>query len=209
MVAKFVSNTAIINAPELLKNYRSPNGGQDGGVQAGFVLRNSEIGKSRFSIMPLMIVRACNNGMIVYNDAKEDVHLGRKRGLDIDYKDDTVELQMKTLFSEIRDLAGYFTSEEYLQKQIERMTDIGAKPLEHPIDAIKNIARFMKMSEDEEKSLLETFIMSGDHSRFGAVQALTWQAQQVEVYDTQIEYEKSAMSILENMVTFDKELVIN
>lgn len=97
-----------INAPDLLKNYKSPKGGNSAvgdGIITGFVITNSELGQGSFSISPRAVVLKCSNGMVFKNDAFGKIHLGGKMGeySQIDWSEETKRKNYELIQAQVKD----------------------------------------------------------------------------------------------------------
>ena len=107
---RFVCPDIEMEAPEILKNYRVPDGTQGGnGIISGFVISNSETGNGKFSISPRAVVLACRNGMIFKNDAFQKTHLGSKMEefTTIDWSEETRQKNYELVCSQVKDAIKY------------------------------------------------------------------------------------------------------
>lgn len=204
---RFVCPDIEIDAPEILKNYRVPDGSKGGnGIISGFVISNSETGNGKFSISPRAVVLACKNGMIFKNDAFQKTHLGAKMEeyTTIDWSEETRQKNYELVCSQVKDDIKYYASEEYLGAKIHELTEKGNRELEHPIETIKNVSKHLSISEEKEKNILNYFIKSGDTNAFGVTQALTYFAQHNASPEERYEIETESVLILDNIEQFDK-----
>lgn len=207
MYVRFEAPHVVRNSPALLQKYRTPDSGnQDTGIMAGFILTNSETGHGGFSVQPRLIVRACSNGMVIQQDAFKKVHLGGKMEeySEINWSEETAQKNMELIVSQTKDAVKTFMSEDYLGKIIARIEEKGAKQLEHPTDALKNVAREFSMSAEKEKSILDFFVKGADTTPFGITQAMTYYAHKVAGADEQFEMERVALAVVENAEKYDK-----
>jgi hypothetical protein len=210
---RFICPDIELNAPELLKNYRVPNGSEsNNGVISGFVISNSETGNGKFSISPRAVVLACRNGMIFKNDAFEKTHLGAKMEeySTIDWSEETREKNYELVISQVRDAIKTYASKDYLGAKIHELISKGDVELSNPFETVKNVARHLQISEEREKSILNYFIKGGDTKAFGITQALTYYAQYDATPEERFDIENQAVDILTNIKQFDKpELKVN
>lgn len=203
----FMCPQTQVAAMNLLREYRPPAGHgishlfkqyDDGGIYAGFSLRNSEVGMSKFVIVPRVIVGACVNGMVQYEDVYEHVHLGKKSSLGyVDPSHRTLMLNSKATVSEISDHIAHFASKKYLNSVVDRLSNAN-RELEHPVDAVRNVAKLFSYSEAEEKAILDSFSRSRDTSKFGIMQAMTFAAQSRDA-DRGYEIEMDAMKMYQRV----------
>jgi hypothetical protein len=204
---RFVCPDIEMEAPEILKNYRVPDGTQGGnGIISGFVISNSETGNGKFSISPRAVVLACRNGMIFKNDAFQKTHLGSKMEefTTIDWSEETRQKNYELVCSQVKDAIKYYASEEFLGAKIHELMEKGNKELNHPIETIKNVSKHLAISEEKESSILNYFIKSGDTNAFGVTQALTYFAQHNASPEERYEIEQESVLILDSIDEFDK-----
>lgn len=203
---RFTCPDIEIDAPEILKNYRVPNSGNSGnGIITGFVISNSETGFGKFTISPRAVVLACSNGMIFRNDAFQKTHLGSKMDgySTIDWSEQTRQKNYELVISQVKDAINTFASKEYLGARINEIIEKGNRELEHPMEAVKNVSRHLKISEEKEKSILNYFVKGSDTNAFGVTQALTYYAQHDADPEERFEIENKAVYILDEMDKFD------
>jgi hypothetical protein len=204
---RFVCPDIEMDAPDILKNYRVPDGSTGGnGIISGFVISNSETGNGKFSISPRAVVLACRNGMIFKNDAFQKTHLGSKMEeyTTIDWSEETRQKNYELVCSQVKDAIKYYASEEYLGAKIHELIEKGNKELNYPIETIKNVSKHLSISEEKESSILNYFIKSGDTNAFGVTQALTYFAQHNASPEERYEIESESVMILDSIEEFDK-----
>lgn len=211
MYVRFVAPDIEVDSPELLKSYRVPNGSDNQGktgIISGFVISNSEVGHGQFSISPRAVVLACQNGMVFKDDAFQKTHLGGQMDAfsQIEWSDDTRENNMKLIISQVKDAIKTYISEEYFTRKIQHLEELGKTKLNHPLEVVKNVSKNLSFSEDKQHDLLNYFIQGADTSAFGVCQALTYYGQVCEDADFQFELEKEAVSMLENIESYDKPM---
>lgn len=211
MYIRFVAPDVEINAPELLKNYKSPkgNGGVGDGIITGFVITNSELGQGSFSISPRAVVLKCQNGMVFKNDAFGKVHLGSKmeQYSQIDWSEETKRKNYELIMAQVKDAVKQFTSEDFLRKKISELNEYSEVELTHPIETVKNVSKFLNITEEKEKSILDFFMRGGDFTAMGVSQALTFYAHETKDADEAHDLESAAVEILPKIKEMDKPSV--
>ena len=208
---RFVCPDVEVEAPDLLKNYRVPDGTTgSNGIISGFVISNSETGNGKFSISPRAIVLACRNGMIFKNDAFQKTHLGSKMEeySTIDWSEETRQKNYDLVISQVKDAIKHFASQEFLGAKIHELLEKGNKELVYPIEAMKNVTKSLAISDEKESSILNYFVKSGDTNAFGLTQALTYFAQHNATPEERYEIEINSVLVLDNIEEFDKPLPI-
>jgi len=196
-----------IQVPEILKNYRVPDGRKsDNGMITGFVITNSETGFGKFSISPRAVVLACRNGMVFKDDSFAKTHLGAKMDefSSIDWSEDTRQKNYDLVISQVKDAIKTFASKEYLGAKIHELVEKGSEKLNNPIDCVKNVTKHLSISEEKESDILNYFIQGADTSAFGVTQALTFYAQKDATPEERFEIECNSVAILDDIKTFDK-----
>jgi hypothetical protein len=210
MYVRFINKDIEINAPELLKNYKSPKGGSHGdGIITGFVITNSEIGQGSFSISPRAVVLKCQNGMVFKNDAFGKIHLGSKmeQYSQIDWSEETKRKNYELIQAQVKDAVKVFSSEEYLAKKISELNVYTTEELKNPIETIKNVSRILNITDEKEKNILDFFMRGGDFTPMGISQALTFYAHETKDADEAHEMEVEAINILPKIKDLDKPMV--
>ena len=211
MYVRFVAPDVEINAPELLKNYRNPKGGSGvgDGIITGFVITNSELGQGSFSISPRAVVLKCQNGMVFKNDAFGKVHLGSKmeQFSQIDWSEETKRKNYELIQAQVKDAVNQFTSEDFLAKKISELNGYSEIELKHPVETVKNVSRYLNITEEKEKNILDFFMRGGDFSAMGVSQALTFFAHETKDADEAHEMETVAIDILPKIKEMDKSTV--
>ena len=203
---RFTCPDIEVEAPELLRNYKVPNGNPSGnGIITGFVISNSETGFGTFSISPRATVLACSNGMIFKDDAFAKRHLGSKleEYSTIDWSEQTRSKNFELVCSQVKDAIKTYASKDYLMGKIQDLSDKGSKQLSHPIDCVKNVTKHLTIAEDKEKSILDYFFKSGDSTGFGVTQALTYFAQHDATPEERFDLETKSVQILSEIDSFD------
>lgn len=212
MYIRFVAPDIEINAPDLLKNYKSPRGGGSGvgdGIISGFVITNSELGQGSFSISPRAVVLKCSNGMVFKNDAFGKIHLGSKmeQFSQIDWSEETKRKNYELIQAQVKDAVKQFTSEDFLSKKISELNGYAEEELKHPVETVKNVSRFLNITEEKEKNILDFFMRGGDFTPIGVSQALTFYAHETQDADEAHDMETVAVDILPKIKEMDKPIV--
>jgi hypothetical protein len=163
-------------------------------VFAGFVLSNSDIGLGRFSIAPQIVIQACGNGLTITGDAIAKTHLGGR--LDegrIRWSDDTEAANLALIRKQTRDAVRDFLSPQYVQAKVEELVEDAGTPVESAKDAVQIVAKKLQFTEAESDSILEHFLLGGQRTAGGLMQAVSSVAQTVEDGDRAAELEAQAI----------------
>lgn len=187
-------------APGFLARYRMEGGGTGMGnplISAGLVVSNSETGGAAFQIAPQITVMVCRNGMTRTQDALRKVHLGERMDTGaIQWSEQTRSKNVELIRSQATDAVRSFLSPSYVESVARELDEVGQKMLDRPMDAVENVGKKLRYSEDERKGILELFVQSGDTRASGVVQAFTAYARDVENPDRAAEIEEQSFEIL-------------
>lgn len=211
LYVRFSAPSIEMQAPNLLKQYRVPDGSGKGntGVVSGFVITNSEVGHGQFSISPRATILACDNGFTFIEDAFQKKHLGAEMEefSEIKWSEETKEKNRELIISQIKDHLKTYTSKEYLGAKVNKLERLASKELKNPYDTVKNVCASFNSSEEKEKTIMDYFIRGADASPFGVAQALTYYAHKNAGADERYDLEAEAMTVMEKIDDYDKPFV--
>jgi hypothetical protein len=168
-------------------------------VQCGLVITNSEVGHGALSIEHMLFRLVCTNGLIV-GKALRRSHVGRKVEVAEDYSiysDETVKADDKALMMKVSDAVTHAVDEakfDALARQFAATT--ASAQIEHPVEAMKVLTSKIGLTDTEGESVLTHLIQGRDLSQFGAINALTRAAQDVESYDRSVELEQIGSQVM-------------
>lgn len=171
-------------------------------VQAGIVISNSEVGAGAVSITPLIYRLVCLNGMIAQDGRFRAMHLGERAemgaGAFVLYKSDTRRAEREALRLKLRDVVQACASRQYLDSIIQKMREANGDRIEGDVvKGVEVLAKQRSLSEDERGGVLRHLIEGGNLSRYGLLNAVTRQAQDVADYDRATALEAMGGAILE------------
>lgn len=212
MYVRMTCPDVAMKAPELLKGYKHPlTGDKSTYIITGLQITNSEVGQGAFQIMPRALIQVCKNGLTRQDDAFRKVHLGAKLQPEneIVWSNVTLQKNLDLIVSQVKDAVAEFLSKPYLTKTINYFTNKGMQPLVHPVQCMANITDSLGYSEERAANILDYFVKSTDYTKFGAVQALTFDAHQQDNEDLMYDAENNAFNVFEKISTFDKEISKN
>jgi len=209
MYIRFICPEIEIKAPELLKNYRKPDGdgSKNDSIISGFVITNSEVGFGTLSISPRAKVLVCSNGLISTKEKFSQVHLGGKmeQYSEIKWSENTKQKNLELIISQVKDYIIRFASAEFLGESIAKYIEKN-KELEYPSDAVSNFCNSLNISEEKQRDILSFFMKGGDSTSFGLSSAITYYAQAKADADEQYDLELAALDVVENISAYDKPL---
>lgn len=169
-------------------------------VQAGVVVRNSEVGTSRLVVERLIYRLVCRNGMI-RGTILGKTHLGGKieAGEDLTiYRDETLKADDHALMMKLHDAVTAAVDDVAFRAIVKEFAEArDTTPMEQPVEAMKVLSQRVGLSEGEHNSVLQHLLTDGDLTKFGAVNAITRASQDVESYDRATELEQLGSTVLD------------
>lgn len=133
---RVVAPEVAVQAPVLLRRYRSPFTGQPGAdlpiVWAGFVLSNSEVGCGAFSIRPRIKVLACGNGLVIPVEGMRRTHLGaRHDGEDgvVAWSEATTTKALDLITSKTTDAVAAYLDVDYVTGMVRDLEAVAGIPV--------------------------------------------------------------------------------
>lgn len=175
-------------APELLKGYRSPFTGESGTdnpvVFAGFEIRNSEVGCGAFSIVPVVTVQVCSNGMTFSKEAYRKVHLGAKldQGV-IQASAETRRKNVELIKEQTKDAVRTFLNPQYVADKVAELERQAGIEVTAPEKQVKAVCKRLSFSETEADGILGHFVKGGQLNAAGVMNAITSYSQTLDNAD--------------------------
>lgn len=204
-------------APELLKGYRAPVGGwelpaaraaaaregkgypegQEPVVFAGFVVSNSETGGGAFSITPRLIVRVCRNGLTITTDAMRAVHSGsRLEEGPVRWSQDTQEKNLAVITAKARDAVATFLDVDYVRRTITALEEKAGVPVSNAAQTIEKVGQKLAFTQTQIDGVLDHFILGGQMTAGGVLQAVTSYAQGIGDAEGAYEFEAKGIDAM-------------
>jgi hypothetical protein len=159
-------------------------------VQAGIMLRNSEVGAGRIEAAPYLLRLVCLNGMKVMDFGHKRAHVGRH--IDLPDEDDAAELYSdetkrkddEALLAKIGDTVRAVADEAKFMMIVKRLREATEQRIEiNPEDAVERLGDRYDFAESTRGSILRHLIDGGDLSAYGLTQAITRTANDVDDYE--------------------------
>lgn len=166
-------------------------------VFAGLEIRNSEVGDGSFTIVPVLTINVCKNGLTITTEALRRVHIGSKLEVGtIQWSSDTVEKARELIVARARDAVASFLNKDFVQKIVDQVTEQAVTPLAAPQDTIEAVGKELLFSESERKGVLDHFMRGGQMTAGGVMQAITSYSQTVSSADRAHELDDKALEAL-------------
>lgn len=166
-------------------------------IHAGFKMMNSELGNGRWQIVPEFTVLACSNGLTMTKEVFAKTHLGSK--LDDGHIEWSLETQGKELAwvtSQTKDLVKLALSQDYLEERVFALGEKAGKVVADPEKAIEVLAQRLKYTKDEQDGILRYFLMGGQATAGGVMNAVTAFSQTLDA-DRAFDLDNTAVQALE------------
>lgn len=197
MYIKVIAPAVAFDLNELSGQHGGPSVGDV--VQAGFVISNSEVGRGGLDIEYLLYRLVCLNGMIA-GSAFRKTHVGSRITAEEDYtiyRDETIAADDRALMLKVGDAVRSAVDTTRFQQLATQFAQTKtSRRIEQPIAAMKVLAQRVGLSDGEQESVLTHLIHGGDLTQFGAINAVTRTAHDVESYDRSIELEQIGASVM-------------
>ncbi|HYN44415.1 MAG TPA: hypothetical protein VER35_00290 [Candidatus Limnocylindrales bacterium] len=164
-------------------------------VQGGLIIKNSEIGASRFAVEPFVLRLKCTNGLVI-SQGYSRVHLGkRKEEGEFTWSSDTINLENQAIWSAVRDVIGQTFDPASFVAIVERLKNNAETPVKEPVQAVSNVVTAIGLTEATKEMLLKNFLEEKDYTQWGMTNALTATARQLPEPDDQVNLETRASDI--------------
>ncbi len=170
-------------------------------VQAGIVISNSEVGLGSLKVEPLIYRLVCKNGLIVKDYAQKRYHVGKQVENDDSayeiYSDETLQADDKAFFMKVQDTVRTAVDEAKFQLSIEKLKNSKYETTGNdPVKTVEVLADKYVLNQNERGSVLRHFIMAGDNSKYGLINAVTRASQDIEDYGRATELERLGGELL-------------
>lgn len=179
-------------------------------VQAGVIIRNSEVGHGAVAVQPLIYRLACLNGMVLQDGRFSARHVGvrNERSEDL-WADDTKAAQDKAKLLELRDAISAAVDETVFAQRVARMTELSEVRVAaaNVPGLTETLAKKIGLNDTEKNGFLASLINGGDLSAWGVINAVTHQAHVAETYDRSFALEELGGKLLELPNTQWRELL--
>lgn len=176
-------------------------------VQAGFQVRNSEVGAAALSIEPFVWKLDCLNGLVSSVGSLRAYHVGRRiedtEEMQRVFRDDTLQADDRAFYLKARDAIRAAVDETVFEEIIGNMRAAATgTAVANPVAATEALKQTFTLADGEGESVLASLARGGDLSRWGMVNAVTDAAKLAPTFDRQEELERVGGQLL---TTGDRE----
>ena len=203
MVIKVAVPSIRALAADVLGGYRSPFSGQTGEdvpvVFAGLVFSNSEVGRGAWTIAPQITYEVCSNGMTITKDAFTKRHVGEQLKSDgvITWSEATQRANLDLIKHQTADAVRTYLNADYLKSKLAEIAADAAVPVkDEPEQIITKVTRHTG-HQASKASILNMYLMGGQMTAGGVMQAYTAAAQTVPSGDTAYDLENKAIDAMQ------------
>lgn len=164
--------------PGLTRDLRELTGrGDEDLMQAGFMLKNSEVGAGNTQIQLYILRLVCSNGMVGTTELKSaHVHRGIHAGegsYEI-FSDETKRLDDQAFFSKVSDVVKATANPEHFESALLKMAEASKREIKGKVDkCVEEVATRFSLNKTEGEGVLDHLIRGGDLSQWGLVNAIT------------------------------------
>ena len=165
------------------------------------VISNSEVGLGSLKVEPLVYRLVCKNGLIVKDYTQKKYHVGKQVDSEESayeiYRDETLAADDKAFFMKVQDTVRCAVDETKFLLSVNKLIAVKSEHTgDNPIKTVELLADKYVLNQNERGSILRHFIMGGDDSRFGLVNAVTRASQDIEDYNRATELERLGGELL-------------
>lgn len=175
---------------------------KDHEVEAGFTLRNSEVGASALQFLPSLHNPICKN-LATFGSVFKKFHLGEKLGGRQDgaweyFQEDTKRATDEAIWMQIRDVMGTAVTGTIYEGIADKLRTARSNQIEGDVEsAVKEVTRVTTLTEAESKIMFKHLINGGDTTQYGLAEATTRTAEDIDNYDRGSEVERIGGQIIE------------
>lgn len=158
-------------------------------VQAGVIVKNSEVGDGKVLVQPFAKRLVCLNGLIRPEQFGQ-VHLGAQNELGI-LQQDTLQADAKSVWLQVRDWVKAVLNGEFLERTLKEARQTKKVSVEvEARQAVANIVRDFGLNGFDGQGILDRYLRGNDETQFGMVNAITQYAHEGQNnYRRQVELE--------------------
>lgn len=163
-------------------------------VQAGIAIENSEVGAASLRFQPLVYRLECENGLISRDHGIRQVHMGSAADIQssfVQLSEDTKRAEDRLLINQLQDLLASIVDGNLFAEIIRDARRANERDIEKPLENfVQELSDDMGLKEEEKKGVLNHLARGNDLNQWGACNAVTRTAQDIDDYDRSTELEQ-------------------
>jgi hypothetical protein len=169
-------------------------------VTWGVQIKNSEVGAGTLSISGFVLRLICTNGMVSTSELNAR-HVGRRLDGEGIFTDETLAADDSAFWLAARDTLKAAISETRFEEIVATLRDTTeTERMIRPVEASKVLGKTFELTEHETEEVLRHLFTANDLTQWGALNAITRTAQDVDSFDRQAELETIGWNVA-NMTT--------
>ncbi|MCA1776107.1 MAG: DUF945 domain-containing protein [Loktanella sp.] len=170
-------------------------------VEAGVLITNSETGFGALSVTPMVHRLVCLNGMVLPDQKYRRNHIGSRADIgNAAYamlSDEAIRADDQAILLKARDIVrGALDAARFAENLEQMKAAASSEKMVDPAATVERLADRVGLMDGERPSVLRHLIEGGDLTKWGALNAVTRAAQDVESYDRSTEIEAMGGAIL-------------
>jgi hypothetical protein len=184
-------------------------------VQAGILLRNSEVGSGSFAVEPLIYTLRCTNGMVLPQSLRRR-HIGRNRLGDMEEEDiveclsdETRALEDKAFWAKVRDVVAASVDETKFHEAVGRLATAKQITVPDVVKTVEEVTERYNLSEQQKDGILNHLAAGGDVSLYGLANAVTRTAQDQDDYEAAINLERIGGDLIASQEVWSRRFGAN
>lgn len=162
---------------------------------AAVSISNSETGGGSLNVRPSTLREVCSN-LNVFDESLRQVHLGRNRDEQGWISDETRRLEDKVLWAKVRDVIRTAFNKERFEQVIAELNGAKRDQIADPVKAVEAAVEATGLPQTSVDAIRAKFIKDQDFTRYGLVQAITFQTHATDSDEEKIAYDDAGAKIL-------------
>lgn len=170
-------------------------------VRFGWMISNSEVGQGSLSMQLFIEYLRCTNGMTIPEFSKKRAHIGGRAEASetflVKASSETLKASDDALWLGVRDHIREFSSPAGIKRVMDRLKEHTEAPVTgDPTAVIEALGNKFLLNQDEKKSVLYSYLETGDKTRWGLANAVTFLANSEGDYDRAVDLERIGGEVL-------------
>ncbi len=162
---------------------------------AAVALSNSETGRGGLNVRPATLRMVCANWN-VWDESLAQIHLGKKRGEEGWISTETQRLEDRVIWAKVRDVISTAFDPIKFERIIAALNGAKVEIAPDPLRAVDAAVEFCGLAEDSIEAIRKQFVAEKDFSRYGLVQAVTWQTHGAKTDEARDAFDDAGAKIL-------------
>ena len=163
---------------------------------AGLRCENSETGTGRLSVVPEFEVLRCTNGLTLTKEGYNRSHVGARLD-DGHWSNATQNKNLELITSMVCDVVKLALSADFLEEKVGELERKAGKGVPEPEKVIEVVAQRLSFSKEERDGVLRHFLMGGQLTSGGVMNAVTSFSQTVSDSDAAHDLNDKAIEAME------------